>query len=319
MVIRDVASPPADSISNIRFSPTDPNILLASSWDCSVRLYNVDNNSIVSHYTHHGAVLDACFGSSGIIASGGLDNNFNLYNTYRNSTQTLGRHEQPISCVEYSESNGLYVTGSWDSSVKFWDPRTESCVLSVPTTAKVYAMAAMNNVLVVGMSDRKLALFDIRKQAIFHTKPSPVRYQLRCIGSSPSTGWYAVGSIEGRVALESVQGETVSSLFAFRCHRVKDRERTIVYPVNDICFHPSVGTSFATAGSDGTVAIWDGEKKKVCSKFAGFNNPISSISFNSTGNLLAIASSYVFEEGSRVSPPDAIHIRQVKPEMLRAG
>ena len=41
------------------------------------------------------------------------------------STETVvGTHENAIRCVEYSPDVNVVITGSWDSTVKMWDPRT---------------------------------------------------------------------------------------------------------------------------------------------------------------------------------------------------
>ena len=34
-----------------------------------------------------------------------------------------GYHEDAIRCVEYCPRLGIVVTGSWDRTVKLWDPR----------------------------------------------------------------------------------------------------------------------------------------------------------------------------------------------------
>lgn len=36
----------------------------------------------------------------------------------------MGTHEAPIKCVEYCPEVNVVITGSWDSTVKLWDPRT---------------------------------------------------------------------------------------------------------------------------------------------------------------------------------------------------
>jgi cell cycle arrest protein BUB3 len=49
--------------------------------------------------------------------------------------------------------------------------------------------------------------------------------------------------------------------YAFKCHRLQEGGRDVVYPVNAISFHPLLGT-FATGGGDGVVNTWDGLNKK---------------------------------------------------------
>lgn len=36
----------------------------------------------------------------------------------------MGAHDAPIRCVEYCPEVNVMVTGSWDQTVKLWDPRT---------------------------------------------------------------------------------------------------------------------------------------------------------------------------------------------------
>ena len=36
----------------------------------------------------------------------------------------VGTHDAPIRCVEYCPDVNVIISGSWDSTVKLWDPRT---------------------------------------------------------------------------------------------------------------------------------------------------------------------------------------------------
>lgn len=55
-----------------------------------------------------------------------------------------------------------------------------------------------------------------------------------------------------------------SQSYTFRCHRTEKvpnkKNEMLVYSVNDVKFHPVHGT-FSTAGSDGTVSIWDKDQR----------------------------------------------------------
>lgn len=64
-------------------------------------------------------------------------------------------------------------------------------------------------------------------------------------------------------------------------------------------------------GCDGTVNVWDLANKKRLVNYTGYHNSISSVSFNKDGSLLAISSSYTFEEGEKDHPGDAVYVREV--------
>jgi len=52
---------PEDGISAVKFAPNSAQFLLVSSWDCTVRLYDVIDNLMRMKYMHSSPVLDCCF------------------------------------------------------------------------------------------------------------------------------------------------------------------------------------------------------------------------------------------------------------------
>ena len=48
-----------------------------------------------------------------------------------------------------------------------------------------------------------------------------------------------------------------------------------------------------------------------------FPTSIASLSFNHDGTMLAVASSYTFEEGEKDHPPDNIYIRMISDSEVR--
>jgi cell cycle arrest protein BUB3 len=54
-------TPPEDGISSVKFGPNSAQFLLVSSWDSSVRLYDVLTNNMRLKYAHDRPVLDVCF------------------------------------------------------------------------------------------------------------------------------------------------------------------------------------------------------------------------------------------------------------------
>ncbi|KAG6491141.1 hypothetical protein ZIOFF_052473 [Zingiber officinale] len=113
------------------------------------------------------------------------------------------------------------------------------------------------------------------------------------------------------VAMEKIEKQSGAwEEYAFKCHRKSEAGRDTVYPVNAMAFHPIYGT-FATGGCDGYVNVWDGNNKKRLYQYSKYPTSIAALSFNRDGRLLAVASSYTFEEGEIPHEPDAIFVRNV--------
>jgi cell cycle arrest protein BUB3 len=304
---KEILDLPSDGFSRISYHFSE-DLLLASSWDSSVSIYNTSSCSLLFKHTSNAAILDSVFLSSDYFTMGGLDRHVYLHNVQRNETKTLGSHENAVRCVRYSSRLGFIVTGSWDRSLRVWDPRSQvHWVNTTLLSGKVYAMALNDatNHLVVSTDKKDLLLYDLRNMTEpLEKKDSPLKYQTRCIEVNPNNLSYALGSIEGRVGIEffNPAPEMQAKAYAFKCHRKEDMGNVIVYPVNAIAYNPSTGT-FATGGSDSVVNIWDGENKKRIWKLRQYPSSIASLAFSANGKQLAIACSYMYEEGDIPNQP----------------
>ncbi len=178
-------------------------------------------------------------------------------------------------------------------------------------------MSSVFPLLVVGLSDRGMCYFNLNKihqtgfvpEAVFE---SHLKYQTRYISCFSEGNGYAIGSIEGRVAIKNVDLNRMPDInpetklmnsnedFAFRCHRVGDIPD--VFPVNCIAFNQPYGT-FCTGGGDGTWLIWDKYSKSRL-KMGHFpmpgnqpKLPITALDYNISGDLLAYAGGYDWSKG----------------------
>lgn len=146
-------------------------------------------------------------------------------------------------------------------------------------------------------------------------RESTLRYQTRCLAVMPDGRGYALGSVEGRVAMEyfDLSPAAQAAKYAFKCHRRAEGGKDVVFPVHGIAFHPLLGT-FATGGGDGVVSVWDGDNKKRLFQVLRYPTSVASLALSRDGSMLAVASSYTYErgqEGSAAQPPDAIYVRPV--------
>jgi len=317
---------PLDCISRVRFAPQlgSPH-LLVSSWDGFTRLYDTSSCQLLGQERHSLAVLDCAFlQDPGRCVSAGLEKRVVIFDLQRQRETDLGAHEEAVRCVEFHPHSQLIFTGSWDRTLRAWDPRQPGgAAATVQLGAKVFALDVGTQHIVVGGSDRHIHVLDVRQLgAPAEKRESSLKHQVRSVKVGVDQRSYASASVEGRCALEYFDlEENARSRYAFKCHRVKDAAGgEVVHPVNALAYHPQHGT-FATGGSDGGVCVWDGYAKKRLWRLNPFDTSVSSLCFSADGRQLAIGVSYTFDHGDKVPPPPTeLLVRQITDsEVLPKG
>lgn len=341
--------PQSDSISSLAFAPSETlNLIAAGSWDNSVRLWNIQEQqqqalgmaaqgpnimaTPIGEIKHQAPVLDVCMSPEGAVFSGGCDNKAMMWTPNPaggpQQPRQVAEHAAPIKCVSCVPQLQCLVTGSWDQTVKFWDMRQASPVHQLQLPHKVLAMDCRYPYLCVATSNKDIYVYNLAGGVRPH-KPggAPIQsqikaFQTRCLSMFPDCSGFAVGNIEGRVAIHYIdhrQGDKTVE-FAYKCHRVDAKESSDktaqIYAVNSISFHNRYGT-FATAGADGSYAFWDKDKRQRLKPPAKYNQPISAAGFNYRGDLYAYAVSYDWSKGSEnynKNNPNDIYIHVAKEE-----
>ena len=236
----------------------------------SVRVYDPSGQSVKASFFHTAAVLDATFGATAnTVFSGGLDRLVRQWDVASGDAKgvALGEHAKPIKAVQYVPALGVVASGSWDSTVCTWDSRLSgpqgSRAASLTAPERVYSMHASDAggapLLAAACAQQNLVVWDMRspEKPLLQTKVNALKHMLRVVRFWSDGEGVAVGSIEGRVAMEPLPGRDTppdagrSRRFSFKCHRKKMPSRVDVgYPVNALAFHPVLGT-FATGGGPG--------------------------------------------------------------------
>lgn len=303
---------PKDGISSVDFSPSLSNYLLASSWDGTLRIYDVNENSMKNKFDDKLPFLDCCYVSNESVYGAGMNKTIKCFDVEKSSEKTIGVHEMPIRCLKYCSKFDVILSGSWDGNVCAWDGKNANPSFTLQNNDKVFSLDCNDYLVIVATANRKLLIWDVRKTSLpIYKKESTLKYQTRCVKFFPDGKGYVLGSIEGRVAVEFLDGDSQIGKYAFKCHRTTQEDGVeYVYPVNAISFHKQYST-FATGGSDGVVNTWDAVNKKRLFQFKKYPSSISSLAFNDKGTLLAIASSFKYEENIKEIPPDSIFIRKI--------
>ncbi|THU72295.1 hypothetical protein C4D60_Mb04t10580 [Musa balbisiana] len=135
---RELSNPPSDGISNLRFS-NHSDLLLVSSWDRSLRLYDAGADALKGEFAHVGPVLDCCFHDDSSGFSACADHMVRRFVFGSGKEDILGCHDAPVrfalSSVEgrvameffdlseaaQAKNYGTFATGGCDGYVNVWD------------------------------------------------------------------------------------------------------------------------------------------------------------------------------------------------------
>nr|WJH19528.1 Mitotic checkpoint protein BUB3 [Euglena gracilis] len=318
-----LASPPLDTVSCVRFAPASDQ-LAVSSWDQSVRVYAVDAASSTPKFqtSRPAPVLDICWASDRDVLFGGMDAAVVLSRIEPTWECTLGRHNDDVSAVMFDPTCRTVFSGSWDKTVKRWDPRMASREVDTSKLpAEVISMDCIGHRLVVALGCRHISVYDTRNlRKPEQRRESALGHQTRSVRCFPDGTGFGACSVEGRVAMEwfDLDPEVQrAKKYAFRNLRQIGDEA--FHPVNALAFHPRHGT-FATGASDGYVHLWNAVTQKRLYQLRRFPASITSLSFNSAGTLLAIAASEVPvpwmkpiqpHQRPENAPPNQVYIRRI--------
>lgn len=146
------------------------------------------------------------------VISGGADKAARCFDLGSAQTSQVAAHEQPIRVVKFithPQAGEMLVTGSWDKTIKYWDLRQPTPAATVQMPERVYTMDVSQSLLVVGTADRHLPVINIQNpNAIFKTLTSPLKWQTRVVSCFPDATGFAVGSTEGRCAIQYVDDKS---------------------------------------------------------------------------------------------------------------
>lgn len=313
----EVTQPPDDSTSCLAFSPSTvpQNFLIAGSWDKSVRCWEIEQSGKSvpkSMQSCSEPVLDVCWSDDGTkVYLASCDKTAKVWDLASNQTMQVAQHDAPIKTCHWVKAPNYtcLMTGSWDKTLKFWDTRSPNPIMSINLPERCYCADVDYPMAVVGAAGRHLIIYQLEgKPQEYKRLESPLKYQHRCVAifrdKKKSPTGYALGSVEGRVAIQYVNPQTAKDNFTFKCHRSNGTPNGYqdIYAVNDIAFHPIHGT-LATVGSDGTFSFWDKDARTKLKPSESMQQPITRCAFNHNGQIFAYAVSYDWSKGHEFYNP----------------
>ncbi|XP_043704215.1 mitotic checkpoint protein BUB3.3 isoform X2 [Telopea speciosissima] len=304
-----IENPIQDAVSTIRFAPRSNNLLI-SSWDSVLRLYDVDNSVLRFEATTEAALLDCCFQNESVAFSVGTDGCIRRYELDSGVTEIIGNHDDLSTCVDFSEATRQVITAGIDKKIMSWDLRIKSGGgYSISVSSEVDTMSLCGIYLLVAIG-RSINVYDLRSLEVpVKENDSSMDYQIRCVSSFASGEGYAVGSIDGRASLRFLSPSEANQMgCVFRCHPKSKDGRHHLVTVNDIAFHPNRYGAFVTGDNDGYAIMWDGKSRK---RLFEYSSSVASLTYNCGGEILAVASSYTYQEANEIETPPQIFINRM--------
>lgn len=294
MSFRAIQIPPDEGVSLVKFSACSDS-LFTLTWRGTLRVYDAAQLAQIHEYDYGSPLISGCWAGAELIACGSIDGRMFL-----TDGSAVDAHSDAISSIAHVSSRNQLITSSWDATVKVWDMGDLREPVHVFSFNQKIMFMGVNGTRIVCCGNRNYVfVVDMDDPSRVERRTASLGKQLRSFGMCGDGLKWAIGSIDGRIALEYFGDlRHQAQRFSFNCNKHEsDEDRIVVYPVNSLAFHPVTGI-LASADSYGRIFFWDIENKRKLSEiYATHDNSVSSIDFSSDGSLLAISYSYMFDKG----------------------
>ncbi|KAL6637896.1 hypothetical protein ACP70R_025468 [Stipagrostis hirtigluma subsp. patula] len=288
----------AGAASRLRFAPSSNN-LLVSSWDSGLQLYDAEASTLRFKAESGAALLDCCFEDESAAFACDSDGSVTRYDFHSGVQETVGLHEDVVACIEFSQMTGQVVTASLDKKMRLWDRHTRSANSGNNITLDLdVASLSICGVYILAAVENNVYIYDLRKlTGPIKEKDCPLEYQIRCLDASVDWNGFVAGSVDGAVALKFLdRGTGDYTGYAFRCHPKCRNGRSELVSINSIAIQPGNKKIFITGDDEGYAIAWDAQLKKKLLEFPRYSGSVASMTFNHSGQLFAVASTYTCQE-----------------------
>lgn len=274
-----------DLVTNVAYSH-DGRVLAASSWDKTVRLWDLKTRKMLGP-TFHGMYGLALNADGTLLAStdGESVKLWKLSDGKLAVNLPVGSNGDEMSRVSFSPDGKLIAasnepTGVNHSRVRLWNVATREPIGN-PIPAQIFAFSPDSKILATEGEDGKSVVFwNLQTRKMMGKPLSGHTANLRCIAFSPDGNVLAAGGDDHNVIAWDLHDKSAGGV-PFVGHQG---------PVNDVAFS-SVDNIMASAAGDGSIIIWNlKDGKPLGVPLTVGDKPAFSLAFSPDGRQIASTS-----------------------------
>lgn len=286
-----IVDSPSDSISDIKFN----NNLLVTSWDNTVRLYDINENKTIMKLTNEFPILKGIFETNTKCLIGDVKGNINFIDIERQVFTTTVSLQNGIQCLY--KYNNAFICGSWNKQIYFFNENKILSQKNLPE--KIICSDCKEDKIIIAMNNQ-VSIYDLRNfnKPIKHTEYKDTI--IRSINFGIKDIDYCFGTVNGKIRVEF---SNQKHNYSFNCNYQPNNNFKLMYPINHIEFNED---KLIVGGSDGIISEIDVYKKKRTKIIFKGNTGISCFVINN--DKIFIGCSYLYEKGNIEHPPSSIHI-----------
>jgi len=240
----------------------DANFALSSSWDGSVRLWDLTTGDCTRQFhSHTKDVLSVAFSADNRqIVSGSRDRSVKLWNTIGECKLTIdGAHDDWVSAVRFSPApeNPLFVSAGWDKKVKVWsltDFKLKTTLTGHTGYVNSVTVSPDGSLCASGGKDGVAYLWDLNEGKMLYKLNASAPIHSLCF--SPNRYWLCAATSKAIVIWDLESKEVVAELVPdFK--DAETRSRKALIPHCTSLAWSSNGATLFSGYTDKIIRVWD--------------------------------------------------------------
>ena len=248
------------TIHTVAFSPVDASLVASAGGNGTIKLWDLQNNTVKTLRGHSDTVNSVAFSPNGeLLASGGDDHRFKLWSVQNQQTiatleHITGRNRSQIKDVAFSPDGQLLATAGWEA--KLWSVPNQQEIATLQHNQWVWAVSFSpdGQLLATGDHEGTVRIWDVQDRQVIARLAGDTR-AVYTVAFSPDGRTLATAGYQGQIKLWAV--ENWESLGTFQ-------NPGTAYTID---FSPD-GKALASTGHE-TVSLWSVENGESIASLTG--------------------------------------------------